>query len=198
LNENVELFFDHINFELEKPGTGKILISEPFLPDPNFSRSVVLLTEHNGEGSVGFVLNRISEYTVGELVDDMEGFKAPVYLGGPVGLNQLFFIHTLGMEIMPNSKEIMEGLWWGGDFDQLKFYIDTGQVSNNDIRFFAGYSGWSKGQLQDEIREKSWIVAPTTREQVLMDAESYWKKVISGLGSRFRLMGNFPEDPSLN
>tara|TARA_Y100000768_G_C23836789_1_gene614159 strand:+ start:145 stop:726 length:582 start_codon:yes stop_codon:yes gene_type:complete len=193
----LEGFFENIEFLIEQPGQGKILISEPFLPDPNFNRSVVLLTEHNNEGSVGFVLNRPSDMLINDVIEDFPSFDATVFMGGPVGLDQLFYIHTLG-DLLEHSVEIMPGLWWGGDFDQLKLLVDTNQVQDHQVRFFAGYSGWSPGQLKGEIEEKSWIVAKIDREQVLKDSKSYWEDVMQGLGEKFKVMSRFPEDPSLN
>lgn len=190
-------FFDNINFELEETGKGKVLISEPFLPDPNFSRTVILLTEHNDDGTVGFVLNRSSTYQIHDLVDDFPSFDANVYVGGPVGLNQLFFIHTLGNKIS-DSQEILDGLYWGGNFEHLKLLIEANEISPDQIRFFAGYSGWSVGQLQDEIEEKSWIVAPTNKDLVMMQSEEYWQEIMKSLGKKFQIMSNFPEDPTLN
>lgn len=190
-------FFESINFELESPGKGKVLISEPFLPDPNFSRTVVLLAEHNEEGSVGFVLNRISTYQIHDIMDDFPDFDANVYVGGPVGLNQLFFIHTLGEKI-EQSQKIIDGLYWGGNFEHLKLLIEANEVAPEQIRFFAGYSGWANGQLDEEINEKSWIVAPTSTEQVMSQSEEYWQDVMKSLGDKFKIMSNFPEDPSLN
>ncbi|KAB1066000.1 YqgE/AlgH family protein [Salibacter halophilus] len=190
-------FFDNINYELQEPKAGNILISDPFLPDPNFSRTVVLLTEHNEEGSLGFVLNRESDFKLSSIIDDITDFDANIYVGGPVGLNQLFYIHRMG-DVLQNSKKIIDGVHWGGDFDQLKFYIETKQVKPGDIRFFAGYSGWSPGQLEAEIKEKTWIVAPIEKEQIMKESEDYWKEILSGLGNKFKVMSNFPEDPNLN
>lgn len=190
-------FFENINFELEDAGKGKVLISEPFLPDPNFSRTVILLTEHNDEGTVGFVLNRKSEYQIEELIEDFPDFNANVYVGGPVGLNQLFFIHTLGDKI-EQSQKIMDGLYWGGNFEHLKLLAEANEISPEQIRFFAGYSGWSEGQLSQEIKDKSWIVAPTSTEMVMLQSDEYWHEVMQSLGKKFSIMSNFPEDPSLN
>ena len=192
-----EDFFDNINFELEKTGKGKVLISEPFLPDPNFSRTVILLTEHNTEGSIGFILNRASTYQIEELIEDFPEFNAKVYVGGPVGLNQLFFIHTLGDKI-EDSQEIVKGLYWGGNFEHLKLLIEAKEITPKDIRFFAGYSGWSVDQLQNEINEKSWIVASTNSDQVMMQSDEYWQEFMQSLGKKFKIMSSFPEDPSLN
>ena len=192
-------FFENINrIDLGTPEKGKLLLSEPFLMDPNFSRTVVLLTEHNEEGSVGFVLNRPLKMNINEVVPDFPVFDAQLYVGGPVENNNLFYIHTLA-DKLPDSIEIMDGLWWGGDFDILKTLIDTGQATTKEIRFFAGYSGWAPDQLTDEMKQRSWIVSDATVSQVMApDVESLWKNVMSSLGKKYKIISNFPEDPTLN
>ncbi|MEM9024895.1 MAG: YqgE/AlgH family protein, partial [Bacteroidota bacterium] len=169
-----------------------------FLYDPSFKRSVVLLVEHNAEGSLGFILNKKVDLTIEDALDNFPAFEANLYFGGPVSPSNLFFIHSLG-EKLPNSKFIMEGLHWGGDFDALKFLVDTNQVTPDQVQFFAGYSGWSAGQLEEEWTEKSWIVADTTASQIMEGGtKDFWGTVLKGLGKRFAVMANFPEDPSLN
>tara|TARA_B100000780_G_C21091483_1_gene439906 strand:+ start:609 stop:1199 length:591 start_codon:yes stop_codon:yes gene_type:complete len=191
-------FFDNINFELEQPGVGKVLISEPFMSDPNFSRSVVLLTEHNEDGSVGFVLNHQSDYKLSDFLPQFKDIDLPLYIGGPVGTNQLFYFHTLSEEMMPGSYPIVEGLSWGGDFNQLEFYIKNDLLKPDQVRFFAGYSGWAPDQLTDEIKEKAWIVTLMDKEMAMKNSTDFWKETMETLGNRFKIMSQFPEDPSLN
>lgn len=191
-------FFDDFQFQLEEPGTGKVLVSEPFLPDPSFSRSVILLIEHNEEGSMGFVLNQAIDFTVDELLEDLNEFPSPVYKGGPVGLNELYYIHHLGNTLFPNDFKIMNSVWMGKDFKSLIAYIKQGLVKPNDVRFFLGYSGWSPGQLEVEIKEKSWIVSSIPSEMIMHTEGNFWKRVMESLGAKFKVMSNFPEDPMLN
>ena len=120
-----EDFLGHLDFRLTNPDKGRLLISEPTLPDPNFSRTVVLLTEHNTEGSVGFVLNRRSDMNLNEIYDDFGTSDVPVYIGGPVGANRLFFIHTIGPEL-DHTIEVMDGLYWGGDLKQIEYMLTNG------------------------------------------------------------------------
>lgn len=190
-------FFESINFQLEQPDCGRLLISEPFLPDPNFSRSVVLLTEHNQEGTIGFVLNRPSELLVGDVVDELAGLKSPVFMGGPVGLDQLFFVHTLADQL-ENAQHIVDQLYWGGNFEQLKLMITSDAIRPDQIRFFAGYSGWSPGQLDAEIEERSWIVAKAPSGLLLNNDAGEWDAIMKQLGRKFEIMANFPENPNLN
>jgi len=141
----------------EKPAKGKILISEPFLNDPNFKRTIILLTEHSDEGSVGFVLNKPTGVKISQIIHDFPEFDSLVYYGGPVQTNTLQFIYR-GENIIEGSIEIMPGLFWGGSFEILKTLIESNYVSPSDFRFFLGYSGWDEGQIDDEMELNSWIV----------------------------------------
>jgi putative transcriptional regulator len=195
---NLDQFFEQINFEQTAPAKGKVLISEPFMQDPNFARSVILIAEHSDEGTMGFVLNHASEMHVEDVLMEEKDIDAPLYFGGPVGDNQLFYIHTLGPDMLPGSLPILDGLWWGGDFDKLIFFWQNDMIRSNQVRFFAGYSGWAPEQLSGEIKERSWIVSDFTAELAMQSSHDYWTKMMSRLGSQFKLMTQFPEDPSLN
>src|SRR4051812_7535524 len=136
-----------------KPEKGRLLISEPFLPDPNFERTVVLLCDHNEEGSFGFVLNKPSIVKVSEVMDSIHNLDEIVYVGGPVQQDSLHFIHrNIKLE---GAIEICDGICWGGSFESLVLMAETKQVAAQDIRFFLGYSGWGPGQLETELEEES-------------------------------------------
>ena len=132
-----------------EPGPGILLIADPFLKDPNFLRSVVLLCEHKEEGSFGFVLNRQYKNTLNELIPELEGHQLSVYYGGPVEEDTIHFLHQYPDEI-PGGNEVMKGIYWGGDFEALVNLIKNDAIDTNKIRFFIGYSGWSGGQLGDD------------------------------------------------
>jgi len=189
-------FFDYSS--KLKPEKGKLLLSEPFLPDPNFDRTVVLLCEHNEEGSFGFVLNKESEVSLNDIMEDIQGFDQSVYVGGPVQHNTLHYIHRFPS--LEGAIEIVNGLYWGGDFDQLVSLIDTHQVEQRDIRFFVGYSGWDKGQLEEELKLKSWIVANLNNPEIIFESGQYdmWKRVLREMGGKFNVYSNYPSDPRLN
>ena len=138
------------------PAAGILLISDPFLKDPNFMRTVVFLCEHQQQGSFGFVLNRKYENTIDQIVPELEGFKLPVYYGGPVQTDTLHFLHQYPAEI-PGSVEVIKGVHWGGDFDMVLQMIKKNVIDENKIRFFIGYSGWGEGQLNEELTGKSWL-----------------------------------------
>lgn len=183
----------------ENPAKGKILISEPFLLDPHFKRTIILLTEHGEEGSLGFVLNKPTEHLIHSLVEEFPEFDANVFYGGPVQLNMLQFIYRAEYPIIESSIEISPGLYWGGSFDILKSMIEAKSVSPEDFRFFLGYSGWGEGQLDDELEAKSWIVADTTIESIFSDEpDKLWRETLKGMGKKFALLASFPENPSVN
>lgn len=203
LNENDQQFFDLFDIkELNKlrPGKGRILISEPFLEDPHFKRAVVLLCEHNEEGSFGFVLNKFIDVEVHEFIEDIStaDLNTRVSLGGPVKNDALFYIHTLG-EALEGSVKIMDGLYMGGDFETLKTLLNTGQLSENSIRFFVGYSGWVTGQLEKEMEQNAWLVSRLSVDDVMnTDEDNLWNKALEKMGRKHAVLANFPEDPSLN
>lgn len=181
-----------------RPAPGRFLVSEPFMGDPNFQRSVVFLTEHSDQGSLGFVMNRQLSTGVHDLIDELPEFDAPTFLGGPVEQNTLHYIHRLG-ETLPNSQSISEGIYWSGDFDILSDMIRTDTVSQKDILFFVGYSGWGPGQLEKELEQKSWIVAPGSSDFIFMnDYGDLWQKVLGSMGEKYRIISNYPIDPQLN
>ena len=194
---SVSNFLNNINFKITDPGKGKLLISEPMLPDPNFFRSVVLLTRHDKTGSLGFVLNQMSVVNVDNVIEGFTIPNLPIFIGGPVGNDSLFFIHTIGLELN-KTHEIMEGLYFGGDMDHLEFMLQNNLATEEQVRFFVGYSGWDPGQLATEIQENSWIIASTTPEQVMSDSDEYWKEVMIGLGKEFEVLSKFPSNPDLN
>jgi len=185
-------------FGQNPPAKGKLLISEPFMSDHQFRRTVVLLVEHNAQGSVGFVLNRPINAKLTELMEGIPHIDAPIFLGGPVGQDTLHFVHRWGTEIF-GTKRITEGLYWGGDFAEITQKLALGIISNKDILFFVGYAGWSEGQLEEEIKQKSWIVAPLDIELMFQNSpENLWRNVLKSLGKEFQVMSNYPEDPRMN
>ena len=182
------------------PAQGSILISEPFLQDAYFQRSVVLLVEHNTQGSMGFVLNKKTDLIVNTFFPELEEYpEIPIYLGGPVSANRLFFIHSLGDLIVPDSVKIKDRLYFDGDFEALKRYIQNGHSIEGKVKFFLGYSGWTEGQLGIEINKNSWVVSHAAKENVLLaDGESFWKNSLEQLGSNYEAWTKYPKDPYLN
>lgn len=180
------------------PEKGSVLISEPFLQDAYFQRSVVLLIEHDTNGSMGFVLNKKTNLVINDFFSDLEKLTdIPIYLGGPVSSNRLFFIHTLG-ELIPESVKVADGLYFDGDFDLLKQYIIEGNTIEGKVKFFLGYSGWTKGQLGYEIKADSWVVSHSVKDIMHAEGESFWRHSLEILGKRYKTWINFPKDPYMN
>lgn len=190
-----------IDFQPENklvPKRGRLLISEPFLTDPYFKRTVVLICEHNEQGSFGFVLNRYIDIKIEDIMTDFPKMDTRISVGGPVQNENLFFLHTLGEELH-GSSEIVPGIFLGGHFDILKDRIENGVIGSDQVRFFIGYSGWSENQLDDELKEKSWLVAPSAEIDLMdTDEDKLWAATIRSLGKDYAYLANFPEDPSLN
>ena len=183
---------------MKKPGPGTLLIAEPFLKDPNFKRTVVFLCDHQDEGSFGFVINKEFDHTLDELLNDMEELKLPVYYGGPVQMDTIHFLHQYP-DLIPGSYEVLDGIYWGGDFETAVMLIRDGSIDISKIRFYIGYSGWDKGQLNDELNEKSWLTASATSKLVFhRKTEEIWKDALKELGGDYEQLANYPIDPQLN
>ena len=197
------MLIDPLNYtisELNKlnPKKGRILIAEPFMEDPYFKRSVVLLTEYNVDGAFGFMLNKPLDITVNDIMINFPKFNAPVFMGGPVQPDNLFYIHSQG-EIIEGSQHIIDNLYWAGNFEQLKQLITDQKIFPNEIKFFIGYSGWDYTQLKNEIEDDSWIIATSDSKSLIESNQNgLWQSTLKKMGSEYAVLSNFPEDPSLN
>ncbi|HNW98042.1 MAG TPA: YqgE/AlgH family protein [Bacteroidales bacterium] len=181
-----------------KPAQGTLLISEPFLKDFYFRRSVVLLAEHDENGSFGLIINKPLEIKLNEVIVDFPEFDADVYLGGPVKTDSLFVLHTIGNKI-PNSLKIIEGLYWGGDINTIKKLVEEKKINKKQIRFFIGYSGWDPDQLNNELKENSWVIKKLKSEKILKEPPAeMWKNLIISLGDEYSTWLNYPLDPMMN
>lgn len=180
-----------------KPGT--LLLSEPFMNDDSFKRAVVLICDHSPEdGSIGFILNKPSASTIRDLIADFPEIDATVYYGGPVGSNTIHYIHNVG-HILDDSVEVSRGIYWGGDFDKLKFLIKNELVKPDNIKFFVGYSGWSSQQLEDELEYGSWVTSEIDPNYVFKArAEELWGLAMRNLGDTFEVIAQLPDNPILN
>ncbi|MBC7744679.1 MAG: YqgE/AlgH family protein [Flavobacterium sp.] len=182
----------------KNPANGSLLISEPFMLDPNFKRSVVLLAEHSPDGTLGFVLNQRSDFLVNELMLDCHTCLFPVFIGGPVDNNTLHFIHRCYDKL--EGIEIRDGIYWGGDFEKLKKLINDNQIQLHEVRFFVGYSGWGNEQLENELLQNSWLVSNEYSADAVFaeDEEHLWKELVISMGPKFAHIANFPENPMWN
>ena len=178
---------------------GKLLLSEPsLLQDVTFGRSVILIAEHNTKGSIGFILNKPTEYKVNDLVKELN-INFPVYKGGPVEEDNLFYIHNTP-ELILDSVEIADGIYWGGDFEMVIEQANKGNFTKKNIRFFLGYSGWIANQLEQEANQRSWVITSNKHKSTILSkaSSSLWKNQIESLGEKYKIWSNAPEDPEYN
>lgn len=178
---------------------GSLLIAEPFMQDSNFRRAVVLVTDHTeDEGTVGFIINKPLSVKITELVEDFPDIDTLAYYGGPVATNTIHYIHNVGM-LLDGSTEIGSGVFWGGEFEKLKFLIAHELVKSENIRFFVGYAGWSPGQLLDELDTGSWIPSEMHANYLFKSKPSrLWNQVMHHKGDVFSVLAQLPEQPNLN
>ena len=180
------------------PEKGRLLISDPFLEDDYFKRSVILLCEHNDQGSFGFVLNHYIEQSIEDVMDDFPKLESKVSIGGPVSTDSVYYIHTLG-DAVPGSVQIVDSVYMGGEFESIREMVTLGTLDPASIRFFIGYSGWSSNQLQEELEQKSWIVANTNGKEVMNTGiDKLWKKTLGRQGKKYKMMSTFPENFRMN
>lgn len=182
-----------------KPAAGFLLVSEPFMPDPNFKRTVIMLCEHmDDSGTVGFILNKSMNIKVCDALLDFDNVSNQIFYGGPVANDNLHYLHRYG-DIIEDSFHVMDDIYWGGNFEQLGELLKDGTLDPKNVKFFLGYSGWSPGQLDAELQDNSWIVTKGSSRYVFDVANDLlWKTVLQDLGGDYKQIVNYPEDPNLN
>ena len=182
----------------EPLAAGTLLIADPFLKDPNFMRTVVFLCDHQAEGSIGFVINRRYEKSIGELINDLEMCNFPVYYGGPVQKDTLHFLHQCP-DLIEGGVEITKGIFWGGNFEQVTDLIKKGELEPQMIRFYLGYSGWGEEQLDTELNEKTWLTTEGNPQLVFhRNISLIWQDALKQIGGQYEQLINYPIDPQLN
>ncbi len=183
------------------PYKGCLLISDPFLHEKHFNRSVILMIEYEEQGGMGLILNKESNLTLDMVIQDLGAKEEiPLFCGGPVSKDRLFYIHSLG-NLIPGSIRIGENLYIDGDFEIMLSYIRSGNKINGVIKFFVGYSGWDFDQLNKEIEDKSWVVAKKSQKLNILNNENsdnLWKESLLNLNTSYHKWINFPINPSLN
>jgi putative transcriptional regulator len=181
-----------------KVSKGSLLIAKPYLGDPNFERGVILMCEHNDQGSFGFVLNQTTELFLGDVLEETIYQDITLHLGGPVEKNTLHFIHRRP-DLINGGVEIMKDVFWGGDFTSVKTLLNLNTLKQEDIRFFIGYSGWSGGQLDEELRQDSWIISNATSDFLFATPPgNFWREILRNMGGEYRSIAHYPIDPRLN
>lgn len=178
-------------------GPGTFLVASPILRDPNFARTVVLLCEHDDEeGSMGLVINRPTEVTLDRAVEGVaENPEQHLWYGGPVQRDVVLVLHReIGVE---GARSVCDGMSLGGEPDLILDLLRGPRCK--DVRVFSGYSGWSAGQLRDELEAGSWIVSPAVARVVFeTEAGSIWETVLRSLGPRYAYLTGLPLDPRVN
>lgn len=168
---------------------GDLLVAEPFLTEAYFRRAIILLIDHNeAEGSVGLVLNKQSSIPLKRVLRNaMCPEHITLHLGGPVEKGRLLYLHTLGQRIA-GAMALENGLYIGGRFEDVLQYINSDEYDERRIKFFAGYCGWTQGQLLGELAEESWAVAALDNASMVMLShdESLWYEVVASLGTEYR------------
>jgi putative transcriptional regulator len=176
---------------------GKLLVASPSLVDPNFARSVVLITEHNDEGAMGIVLNRPSDALVSDVVPQLAsvaGEGAEIHVGGPVQPSALV--------VLAEFSDLDAAAWIVvADVGFASAEVEMGDLARSvrRARVYAGYSGWGAGQLEGEMDVDSWIVEPPMPAELFPeDSETLWSDVLDRKGGQYALIARMPEDPSVN
>ncbi len=175
-----------------------LLIAEPFLGDANFERAVVVICEHTeGDGTFGLILNQATTLHVSDVIDDIYA-DIPLFVGGPVQPDTLHYIHRRP-DLIEKSIPLGEGIYWSGNFDQVKQALNLGTLTESDARFFIGYSGWESGQLTKELDEKTWIISKTDADFLFnTPANTLWRDILKRMGGQYKAKSNYPVDPRWN
>ncbi len=180
------------------PAAGKLLIAEPFMHDLYFRRSVVLLIDYSDEGAFGVVLNKPTFIKIKEVVNDFPDVDYPLYSGGPVDINNVYFLHRLS-NFISDSISVDKDIFWGGNRDEIVKMLKINFFDEKRLRVFMGYSSWEMGQLEAELKQNSWIVADYETDMLFnTNADQLWEKVVESMGEEFKMWKNLPVNPSLN
>ena len=177
---------------------GQLLLDSGQLSGSFFQHTVVLICQHDAEGAFGLVLNRATGKNVGDVIvaDLPEALKdCPLYEGGPVQPSALSFLHSDALLLDGN---VIPNLSLGHSVDEL---VELGEAfsTTRKLKMFAGYAGWSPGQLENEMKHKAWLTHPASLELVFDTApEQLWQVILRRKGGKYRLLAQSPEDLSLN
>jgi putative transcriptional regulator len=178
---------------LLKPGMQ--LYADPRMDDPFFSRALLTVSSFSPtEGAMGFILNRPMDLDLNQLVEERIIDQVPVWYGGPVDNSRLFFMHQAA-DLIPESTLIQEDVFFGGDFQVLVHALNTGVLTPDRVRFFLGYSGWSKGQLEEEMITGAWVPDYDSLASLFsrnLSGED-WKSKMLSMGNPYALWASFDQ-----
>ena len=181
------------------PGT--FLVASPLLQDPNFVRTVVLMCAHGDHGSWGLVVNRLTGFTYGELLDDLPfpaSSQGPVFWGGPCEPSRMQVLHRLRREL-PHEMEVCRDVRLGIDVDTFRQIVGDALLPGEALQAYVGHSGWGAGQLDAELESGSWITCSADPQFVFdTSPDDVWETVLRSLGSEFARLAALPGDPRVN
>jgi len=186
----------NITYNKVRPQRGKVLISQPFMSDGCFRRSVVLLTEYSQKSAIGFVLNKPLLITIDDLTDDFLDGDFQLSIGGPVAMDTLHYLHTFAH--IPDAIEVVNGIYWGGNIEKVRQLISISVMKPDNIRFFLGYSGWTAGQLDHELKNNSWLVGDIRPSKIISPSFDLWQESVKNIGTPYHIWTTFPENPGYN
>lgn len=180
---------------------GDLLLANPVIKQPDFYRSAVLILEQDASGGhIGLILNMPTKLLMQDLFDlPADALETEVFSGGPVDDNRLFMLHMLGDRVA-GSMEVSEGLYVGGGLDDIAAAVMSGEAASGRMRFFIGYSGWGKGQLEKEIADNFWAVSRSYDPTLLLTGSgaAYWREEVARVGERYRSWLMIPDNPRDN
>ena len=186
----------NITYNNVRPQKGKVLISQPFMSDGCFRRSVVLLTEYSKDAAIGFVLNKPLLISIDDLTDDFPEGDFQLSIGGPVATNTLHYLHTFAN--IQDAIEVVNGVYWGGKIEIVRQLLSISVMKSDNIRFFLGYSGWTAGQLDYELENNSWLVSDIRPTQIIRPSHDLWQQTVKKMGAPYQIWTTFPENPGYN
>ena len=186
----------NITYNNIRPKRGKVLVSQPFMMDGCFRRSVVLLTEYSKNGAIGFVLNKRLPLTLGDMLHDFPASESPLSIGGPIAVNTLHYLHTF--DSIPEAVEVVNGIYWGGNIEVVYNLLSVSTMKAEHIRFFLGYSSWTSGQLDEELKNDSWLVGDIRPSRIIQPSHNLWQESVRNMGEQYQIWTTFPEHPEYN
>ncbi len=181
--------------------TGDLLIAEPLMSEVFFRMSTILILKSSQEkGTFGLVMNHELDLSLRDLIPDwISGERVKLFSGGPVDIERLFMLHTLG-DRFKGSHMVAPGLYIGANVDDVIEYVDSGNPVDGRLRFFLGYSGWDANQLESEILRHSWGIGHMKSASELLEGsgDAYWRRQVENLGNNFRNWLMVPPDVTMN